>query len=87
MTTETKPTDFGTGDSGRTVPASKLEPGVRVEGYFFGFATTGVVQSVTEAYAGKNQPRVRVEVANFDTGDSVVRFMYPDRPVTVWGRI
>jgi hypothetical protein len=90
MTTETKPTDFGTGEDGRTVPAEKLELGVRVSGFSVGnVGNTVVVQAVETVYAGpkRDQKQIKVELANFDNGDVFTRFFWPDKPMVTWGKI
>jgi translation elongation factor P/translation initiation factor 5A len=87
MTTETKPTDFGTSEDSRTVAAAKLELGVRLSGFDVGDSSTVVVQNVETVHTGRDARRIKVEVANFNNGDVYTRYFRPDKPVTTWGKI
>ena len=86
MTTETKPTDFGTGEDSRTVPAAKLEIGVRVSG-FKDEAAPVIVQDVSVVHTGRDARRIKVELANFNNGDVYNMFFRPDKPITTWGKL
>lgn len=86
MTKETSP-KFGTSEESVDVAAAALVPGVRVDGYRFGFPSTVVIQSVVKVHVGRRAEQVRVEVADFESGRVDVRYLRTDRPITCWGRI
>ncbi|QGJ96489.1 hypothetical protein SEA_BEATUSCOMEDENTI_50 [Arthrobacter phage BeatusComedenti] len=74
--------NFGTSESGKDVEARELEPGVRVDGFFWNRPSTVVVQEVNE-----QEDRMQIIVADFTSGDVITAYLYKDRPVTAWGRI
>lgn len=77
-------TFFGTDEESATVKAEQLEPGVRISGDRFDRTSTLVVQDVVPLPA---EGKVRVDAADFTSGDHCTGSWYSDRPITCWGRL
>lgn len=75
---------FGTGEDSQEVPIRELEPGVRVDGFSFGFSNTVTVQ---EIYRSEETKIWKVVVAEWETGRVKSMFMDSERIITSWGFI
>ena len=74
--------NFGTSEGGKDVEARDLEPGVRVDGFYWNRPSTVIVQDVEE-----QADRMKIVAADFTSGDAITAYLFKDRPVTAWGRI